>query len=631
MSYRFFVWIVAVALTGLAGAGCRTQQGLAKAPRESRGGRATPEREVESPKDAEKRIEAHARYAMGVLHELNEETDQAIEEYRKSIDLDPDNESLVIELSRKLLQQKRYAKAEELLTRATSRPNASANLFARLGVAYYFLGKTNQAVAANHTALKKNPRLMAAYQNLLQLYIQANQYDDAVKVLDRAAAQPQPGANYLIDVAELYNRYSRTGGEREKLGKQKMLELLNRAARVDSKDDATQQRLAETYVRYGEIPKAIQIYLKLLDQNPDPLSIRERLIGLYVRVNDKQGIAQQREAIAREYPDAQGYFLALGVRANTQRNYKEAAEYFAAALQVNPDLEPVYYELAGAQINSDQSREALVTLDNARAKFARNFTNEFFAGMAYTRMKDFTNAVDRFAAAVQLNPDFESTYYDLAAAQINSDQPREALAMLDKVRTKFSRSFQTETYAGMAYTKMKDFTNAISRFAEAETIARSSEADRLNHVFYFQFGAACERSHQFAEAEKHFQKALKLNPDFAEALNYLGYMWADRGEHLQEAREMIEKAVKLDPDNAAYIDSLGWVLFRLNQPKEALTHIQRAVELSTEPDATLYDHLGDIFASLNQPDKAREAWRKSLSLEPNETIRKKLEPKATQR
>src|SRR5258708_26049702 len=103
-------------------------------------------------------------------------------------------------------------------------------------------------------------------------------------------------------------------------------------------------------------------------------------------------------------------------------------------------------------------------------------------------------------------------------------------------------------------------------------------------------------------------------------------MWADRGVKLQKAQELIEKAVRLGPKNAAYLDSLGWVLFKLNQPKEALPKLLKAIELSEEPDATLYDHLGDIYAALKEEDKAREAWRKSLSVEPNEAIQKKLAP-----
>ena len=46
--------------------------------------------------------------------------------------------------------------------------------------------------------------------------------------------------------------------------------------------------------------------------------------------------------------------------------------------------------------------------------------------------------------------------------------------------------------------------------------------------------------------------------------------------------------------------------------------------MNDEPDATLYEHLGDIYAALNQPDKAREAWEKSLKIEPNEKVQGKL-------
>jgi len=58
--------------------------------------------------------------------------------------------------------------------------------------------------------------------------------------------------------------------------------------------------------------------------------------------------------------------------------------------------------------------------------------------------------------------------------------------------------------------------------------------------------------------------------------------------------------------------------------KAALEPMRKAVELNDEPDATLFDHLGDIYAALNQREKAREAWRKSLQIEPSKTIEQKL-------
>ena len=101
-------------------------------------------------------------------------------------------------------------------------------------------------------------------------------------------------------------------------------------------------------------------------------------------------------------------------------------------------------------------------------------------------------------------------------------------------------------------------------------------------------------------------------------------MWAERGEKLDQARDLIGKALKAEPKNAAYLDSMAWVLLKLHQPKAALDYILKAVQFSDEADATLYDHLGDIYAALGQKDKARQAWNKSLSLEANDSIRKKL-------
>ena len=99
----------------------------------------------------------------------------------------------------------------------------------------------------------------------------------------------------------------------------------------------------------------------------------------------------------------------------------------------------------------------------------------------------------------------------------------------------------------------------------------------------------------------------------------------ERGENLDQARAMLEKAVQLEPKNAAFLDSLGWVLFKLNRPREALDYLLQATDESRRPDAALYDHLGDIYAALNQRDKAAEAWRKSLSVEPNRQIQQKLD------
>jgi tetratricopeptide (TPR) repeat protein len=223
------------------------------------------------------------------------------------------------------------------------------------------------------------------------------------------------------------------------------------------------------------------------------------------------------------------------------------------------------------------------------------------------------------------DPNFDQAYFDLATAQIAAGRSEEGIATLELVRQRKPTSFVAEYLLGLAYHEQKKYSEAVTHFTTAETLARIGETNRLNTGFYFQLGAACERKGDRAAAAKYFERSIALEPDNAEALNYLGYMWAEQGENLSRARELIERALKLEPDNDAFLDSMGWVLFQLGDAPGALGYMLKAIEKSEAPDATLYDHLGDVYAALKQMDQAREAWEKSVVIEPNEAVQKKLD------
>jgi Tfp pilus assembly protein PilF len=140
----------------------------------------------------------------------------------------------------------------------------------------------------------------------------------------------------------------------------------------------------------------------------------------------------------------------------------------------------------------------------------------------------------------------------------------------------------------------------------------------------FNLGAAYERLGQFEDSEKEFKWILDKDPGNALALNYLGYMYADRGVHLKEARELIEKALAIEPDNGAFLDSHAWVLYKMGKYDEALVQMQKALK-TEQKDPILFDHVGDIYSALNNPAMAKENWSRALELDPNnETIRAKL-------
>jgi len=210
------------------------------------------------------------------------------------------------------------------------------------------------------------------------------------------------------------------------------------------------------------------------------------------------------------------------------------------------------------------------------------------------------------------------------------NKSKEAIETLEIAKKKSPDNFLLEFYFGMAWSEQKDYAAALRHFTSAELLAKAmeqkgTEPKLLDREFYYQVGACYERTGDFAHAEEYFQKCLQISPDWPEACNYLGYMWAEHGTNLDRARDLLEKAVKAEPKNAAFLDSLGWVFYKLNEPEKALRHIREAVELSDKPDPTLLDHLGDVLAAAHQPEQAREAWQKSLELEPNDAVRKKME------
>jgi tetratricopeptide (TPR) repeat protein len=116
-------------------------------------------------------------------------------------------------------------------------------------------------------------------------------------------------------------------------------------------------------------------------------------------------------------------------------------------------------------------------------------------------------------------------------------------------------------------------------------------------------------------------------------MNYLGYMWLDRGQHFDRAETLIRKANEMDPDNGAFVDSLGWLLFKQGKAAEALKELLRAEQLlrkdqpEPEPgDAEIYDHIAQAYNKLGQRDKALQYWKQALDVKPEvDAIRERAE------
>jgi len=306
------------------------------------------------------------------------------------------------------------------------------------------------------------------------------------------------------------------------------------------------------------------------------------------------------------------------------REFKKAEALYLELLKRFPSVTALKSRLLGLYLKTGDRARAIEQLEALGRASPTNPNVQYLLGGLYAEDKKPDQAVEAYQRALRLKPDMEEAYFDLSSVLLSKNRFDEAVELLRSAREKLKNRFAVEFYLALARSRQKQYDEALKHLIEAEVVAKVDDPARLNHLFYFQLGAVHERRKDFASAETALRKSIELAPKFAEALNYLGYMWADRGENLKEARGLIERALLEEPKNGAFLDSMAWVLFRLNKPQEAMAWMQKALANIEEPDPTLYDHLGDIHQALKEPAKAREAWKKSLELEANEDVRRKL-------
>ena len=136
----------------------------------------------------------------------------------------------------------------------------------------------------------------------------------------------------------------------------------------------------------------------------------------------------------------------------------------------------------------------------------------------------------------------------------------------------------------------------------------------------FLYALGQEKAGNFEKMEEGLQFILKENPNDANALNAMGYSYADRNIRLTDALYLISKANQINPDNPFILDSLGWVNYRLGNNELALKYLQESFNLLKE--AEVGAHLGEVLFNSGKEAEADVVWRKAESINANNSTLK---------
>jgi tetratricopeptide (TPR) repeat protein len=279
----------------------------------------------------------------------------------------------------------------------------------------------------------------------------------------------------------------------------------------------------------------------------------------------------------------------------------------------------------GASLNDPSSADYAILY----LQFALSLEPDF--DLARIVLADRYETLEKYDAAIAIyrSVGAASPYKQAADVQIAIDENRQndskdAAAELTAITAAHPDDLSAWTALGDVDRATEDYAAGAVAYDHAIGLLKDTAKD--DWPLYFARAICEERSNRWSAAENDLDTALRLSPDQAQVLNYLGYSWVDKGEHLTEALAMLEKARALSPYDGYIVDSVGWAYFRLGRYEEAAKTLENAV-LLVPGDSTINEHLGDAYWRVGRKLDAHFQWSHALAFGPDAGEKAKLQEK----
>lgn len=466
----------------------------------------------------------------------------------------------------------------------------------KLPVLLLRLDRDREAGERLRSYLEKHPDEAGARMLLAKILIRRQEYDAAVEQYLTIHRRHPDETQALLLLSELYLARGQVDSARRVL--QQILDL--------SRDTyPAHVLLARIYAREKDVDEAMRYYQKALAINWS--SDLELEAGELYLQNKEYGAAEEvfSQVLARESGNEEAG-LAL-VQAYLLQGKEKAALSELERLK-NQSENPGRIELAIARVyaRSKQYKKAAEILEDLLIRESRPQAR-YLLGIIYFQLKQYEDALNQLQQISPVAEEYEEGVFLQIRLLRILDRTDDAIRVLEQALS--GREVRNVDLYVLLATLYQ--TQDQEPLAE-EVYARALEKYPDNVELLYEYGMYLEQTGRQDQAIAIMEKVLVLKPDHAAALNFIGYSWADRGEHLDKALEYIRRAVELKPKNGYIRDSLGWVYYRLGELDKAQQELEKAVTLSAD-DPAIQEHLGDVYLESGQLSKALKIYRKALS------------------
>jgi len=434
-----------------------------------------------------------------------------------------------------------------------------------LAKTYSKLGKLDLAKAEIRKALRYYPNNKKLLEYASNLYLYANDLNNAIKVLKKLIKLNPKNPRYYYLIGRIYML---------KNDFKKAEKYFLKSLDVNPRYDPSIQVLLEHYLTNNMYEKAEKLIEKVLDKNNENVRLLKILYFVYIMENKIDKAQKVLDRIGKINPEEKKKIIE-----ENEILYKKALT-----------SEEFIKNLKALERQNPTDPNILYTL-----------------GLVYYLKNNYKQAEDYLKRALEVKKDFRDAYELLLEIYVKQNRLKEAKQILKKLAKINPNDYTIYVYLANIEYNQGNIRKAIYY------IKKAIELNPKNSNLYYYLAYYYDALGNWNLAKRNLEKAIRLDPKNADALNYLGYSLIMKNENIERGIELVRRALKLDPENPAFLDSLGWGYFKKGDLRKAKKYLEKAYKKLPD-DPVINAHMGELYEKLGNKRKAIEFFRKSLEL-----------------
>jgi len=510
-------------------------------------------------------------------------------------------------------------------------------------------GQQELAIQFLTPLVAKQPQEIAPRLQLAELLLRANRVPEAVHHLDKLLGESTP--EKVLNAEQAHPFILRARAMAMSNRSDEAFDILSTL--LKSQPELTDARLLHITL-LAELKRMEEAHTSINEaiHHNELAEIRKIQADLYIRQNRTADAIKSLEAMQKLDSSDETPVLILQQIELQQRNNVRAEQLLRDFIEANPQAVRSRNALGRLLVQSGRTREAITIYQGLVRDTGGNREARSALGLLYYQLKDYTNAASQFKKALKNSSDDQSRFYLAASLEALGDR-NEAAKLYKQINKQGPAYLDAQLrLAGMelaaknisaAEKRVKaiisDSSNSAGAYMLLSSIYLSQQKHRkllteteaalsipnLPSRLLFNRAIAHEHFKEYEEVENSLKRLLSKEPKNPEALNFLGYVYAEQNIKLYEAEALIRRALTEKPGDGYYLDSLAWVFYQRGDYDKAIeTQADALKQISDDP--TMFEHMGDMLWRKGNQVDARINWNRALNLKHNkpDLIKRKI-------